>query len=54
VGPGDTLSQIAKQIYGSERYWKHIWEANKKVISDPNRLPQGCKLLIPKLAEPAD
>ncbi len=48
VASGDTLSQIAIKVYGSNKYWKVIHEANKDVIgSDPGSLKVGLTLKIP-------
>jgi nucleoid-associated protein YgaU len=54
VGPGETLSHIALQYYGSavKDKWMVIYEANKDAIGDnPNHLPRGIVLKIPKLPE---
>jgi nucleoid-associated protein YgaU len=52
VGPGDTLSGLAKQYYGKPAYklWMHIYEANKEVIGDnPDVIRDGVELVIPDL-----
>ena len=38
IEKGDTLSKIAKEHYGSANAWKHIFEANRDVIEDPDRI----------------
>lgn len=48
VEKGDTLSEIAKKIYGKRRYWRKIYKANK-IISDPNHIYVGQRILIPEL-----
>ncbi|MEV6865899.1 LysM peptidoglycan-binding domain-containing protein [Streptosporangium subroseum] len=49
VASGETLWQIAEKHYGDGRYWKDIWERNRKVIGpDPTELPTGMKLFLPK------
>ena len=47
IGGGDTLSGIAKQFYGDPNLWRLIYEANRAVLRDPDRLPRGVKLKIP-------
>ena len=51
VRRGQTLTAIAREHYGKDgqRLWRRIWEANKAAVSDPHRLAQGQKLVIPKL-----
>ena len=45
----DTLQSIAKKFYGSFGKWVKIYNANKDVIADPNRIKPGTKIKIPKL-----
>ncbi len=47
VQPGDTLSKIAKQFYGSASAYMKIFEANKDKLSDPNKIQVGQVLNIP-------
>ena len=49
VKPGDTLSGIAKKFYKDGRLFERIYEANKSVIPNPNKLPLGVKIRIPQL-----
>ncbi len=53
VKKGDTLSQIAKDHYGSgsQPYWKLIQEANKDIIKDANLIYPGQVFKIPVLPE---
>ena len=52
VGPGDSLSTIAKKYYGSAYHYPFLYEANKDVIGDdPNVIIDGTVLKIPKLPE---
>jgi nucleoid-associated protein YgaU len=48
VKAGDSLSKIAKQKYGDANVWKKIFEANKDVIKDANKIFPGQKLKLPK------
>ena len=45
---GDTLSSIAEQYTGKASDWKLIYEANKALLSDPDRIYIGQVLVIPK------
>jgi len=47
VKSGDTLSKIAQQEYGNANDWPRIFEANKDVLKDPNKIYPGQKLRIP-------
>lgn len=49
VEPGDSLAALAKRYYGHAKHWKRIHEANKDKLDDPNLLPAGLELTIPKL-----
>jgi nucleoid-associated protein YgaU len=49
VKPGDTLSGIAKQVYGDWKHWKDIFEANKDKISNPDLIQVGWELRLPKI-----
>jgi LysM repeat protein len=46
VKSGDTLSKIAQEVYGNGDYMK-IFEANKPLLSDPNKIYPGQVLRIP-------
>lgn len=47
VKPGDSLSKIAKRVYGNASDWKKIFEANTDVLKDPDKIFPGQKLKIP-------
>src|SRR5215210_2688724 len=49
VKPGDTLSSIAKEVYGSESDWPRILRANRAQLSDPDDIVPGVRLLLPGL-----
>ena len=49
VVSGDSLSAIAKREYGNASEWKRIFEANRDVIKDPNKIFPGQKLKIPPM-----
>ncbi|MBU1236493.1 MAG: LysM peptidoglycan-binding domain-containing protein [Gammaproteobacteria bacterium] len=44
---GDSLSKIAKREYGNAKDWTKIFEANKDVIKDANKIYPGQKIKIP-------
>jgi anaerobic magnesium-protoporphyrin IX monomethyl ester cyclase len=45
---GGTLKGIAKLVYGDQRKWVQIFEANRDVVGDPNALHYGMSLTIPR------
>ena len=47
VAAGDSLSKIAKKIYGDANQWKKIFEANKDQIKNPDLIHPGQVLKIP-------
>lgn len=47
VARGDTLSKIARQVYGEARLWPLIHQANADRIRDPDRIQPGWVLTIP-------
>ena len=49
VVSGDTLSAISKKYYGDANKYNVIFEANKPMLSDPNKIYPGQKLRIPAL-----
>jgi nucleoid-associated protein YgaU len=48
VRPGETLSSIAQQYYGSANDWRKILAANEKTIKDANKIAPGTRLIIPE------
>lgn len=47
VVSGDSLSKIAKRIYGDANQWPKIYEANRDVIKNPDLIHPGQILKIP-------
>lgn len=47
VQKGDTLQKISEKMYGTTKKWKKIFEANKNVLKNPDRIKAGQKLIIP-------
>lgn len=44
---GDTLSLISNRFYGTLFKWKKIWENNKPLIKDPNKIFVGFTIYVP-------
>lgn len=49
VKSGDTLSKIAKAQYGNASKYNAIFEANKPMLKDPDKIYPGQVLRIPQL-----
>ena len=47
VEKGDSLSKIAKEYYGDMTKYPQIFEANKPMLSDPDKIYPGQVLRIP-------
>jgi len=47
VQAGDTLSKLAQKYYGDASLYTKIFQANRDVLSDPNKIQVGQKLRIP-------
>ncbi len=47
IKKGDTLGAIAKQFYGNASQYMRIFEANREIISDPDKIYPGQKIRIP-------
>ena len=43
----DSLWKIAEREYRDGNQWRHIYEVNKDVIKNPNKLKAGTKIIIP-------
>ena len=50
IEKGDTLSKIAKEQLGHASAWKQIFEANRDVIDDPDRIFPGQVIKLPAKA----
>lgn len=49
VKSGDSLSKIAKAVYGDAKKYNAIFEANQPMLKDPNLIYPGQMLRIPTL-----
>ena len=47
IQSGDSLSKIAKQHYGDANAYNKIFEANREVIEDPDKIYPGQRIRIP-------
>jgi nucleoid-associated protein YgaU len=47
VKTGDSLSKIAKNELGDGNAWKKIFEANRDVLDDPDKIFPGQTLKLP-------
>lgn len=50
IKKGDTLSAIAKQFYGKASEYPRIFEANREIIKDPDKIYPGQKIRVPLAA----
>jgi nucleoid-associated protein YgaU len=41
IKDGDTLGTISHDVYGTKAKWKKLWENNRELIKDPNRIFAG-------------
>ena len=48
IEKGDTLWKVAEKAYGSGAKYQKIFEANREVIKDPDKIFPGQKIRIPK------
>ena len=48
IKSGDTLSKVAKEFYGNPNLYSKIFEANKPMLSDPDKIYVGQVLRIPE------
>lgn len=49
VVAGDSLSKIAKKLYGDANQWKRIFEANRDTVKNPDLIRPGQVLNIPEV-----
>ena len=48
VKSGDTLSKIAREVYGDASQYPQIFEANRPMLKDPDEIYPGQMLRIPQ------
>lgn len=49
IEKGDSLSKIARERYGDANKWPALFEANREVIKDPDKIYPGQQIRIPVL-----
>lgn len=54
VEKGDTLSKIAKKVYGDASEYMTIFEANQPMLEDPDEIYPGQTLRIPVIEDEND
>jgi hypothetical protein len=54
VQAGDDLRLIAGYYYGDTRMWERIYQANREIIKNPNRIERGSYIWIPNPRPPAE
>lgn len=47
VKQGDTLSHIAKSLLGDSSRWRELYDLNRDILSNPNRISVGQNLILP-------
>ncbi|GHU62304.1 hypothetical protein FACS1894123_03010 [Bacteroidia bacterium] len=47
VANGDRLTLIAQEEYGNKYFWVYIYEENRNIIANPDKIRPGLKLVIP-------
>ena len=48
IKSGDSLSKIAKEVYGDAMKWNALFQANLEVIKDPDLIYPGQQIRIPQ------
>jgi nucleoid-associated protein YgaU len=48
VKKGEWLYEIARKEYGNSQSWKKIYEANKKLIDNPDMIYPNQEFIIPE------
>lgn len=47
IQKNDTLQKISHKFYGTTRKWKLIYDTNKEIIKNPDKVYPGTKIKIP-------
>ena len=48
---GETIIRVSVKFFGTKKYWPYIVKHNLDVLPDPDNIPAGVQLKIPKLVE---
>lgn len=54
IKSGDTLGTISQDVYATVQKWRLIWDNNKPLIKDPNKIFAGFTIYTPLLDEGRD
>lgn len=49
IEKGDTLSAISKRFYGKAKFWSKIFEANRDVIDNADKIYPGQVIKLPQI-----
>ena len=49
IRPGQTLTRVALKYYGNKKIWPYLVMHNKDIIKDPDNVPIGTIIKVPKL-----
>ena len=48
---GETIIRVSVKFFGTKKYWPYIVKHNMDILPDPDNIPAGVQLKIPKLVE---
>ena len=48
---GETIIRVSVKFFGTKKYWPYIVKHNMDVLPDPDNIPAGVQLKIPKLVK---
>jgi len=48
---GETIIRASVRFFGTKKYWPYIVKHNTDVLPDPDNIPAGIRIKIPKLVE---
>ena len=51
IKKGDRLADYARELYGNKKFWIYIYLANEEKISNPDNVPIGTTLRVPRPEE---
>ena len=49
IAAGETLTRVALKYYGTKALWPYLVQHNPDVIKNPDNVPSGTVIKIPKL-----
>jgi nucleoid-associated protein YgaU len=52
IQSGDTLSSISEKYFGTQKRFQEIFDVNRGVLANANRLPEGVVITIPVATKP--